>query len=62
MDLERENPDNPAVHELFVQTFGYPDDLPDLRRFRPPYGNKKAGSENDCYYARRERGLLEEVY
>ena len=61
-DLERENPDNLAVHELFVQIFGYPDDIPDLRRLRPPHGNTKAGSEDDCYYVRRERGQLEEVY
>ena len=61
-DLERENPDNLAVHELFVQIFGYPDDLPDLRRLRPLQGNTKAGSEDDCYYARRERGQLDDVY
>jgi hypothetical protein len=28
LDLKRENPDNPAIHSLFVQTFSYPDDLP----------------------------------
>jgi HNH endonuclease len=62
LDLKRENPDNPAIHGLFVQTFGYPDDLPDLRRLRPPRGNLKPGSEEDCYYAVRERGELEEIY
>jgi hypothetical protein len=60
--LKREIPDNAAIHDLFLQTFGYPDDIPDLRRLRPPHGNTKAGSEEDCFYARRERGELGEVY
>jgi hypothetical protein len=62
LELKRENPDNATVHDLFVQVFGYPDDLPDLRRLRPPKGNTKPGSEETCYYALRERGELEEVY
>jgi hypothetical protein len=62
LDLKRENPDNPTVHDLFLQTFGYPDDIPDLRRLRPPQGNTRAGSEEDCYYARRERGELDEDF
>ncbi len=61
-DLKRANPDNPAIHDLFLQMFGYPDDIPDLRRLRPPHGNTRAGSEEDCYFARRERGDLEDVY
>jgi hypothetical protein len=62
LDLKRESPDNPAIHNLFVRVFGYPDDLPDLRRLRPPFGNTKPGSEESCYYALRERGELEEAY
>jgi hypothetical protein len=62
LDLKQENPDNPLVHNLFLHTFGYPDDIPDLRRLRPPRGNTMAGSEEDCYYARRERGELDEVF
>ena len=62
LELKRENPDNSTVHDLYVQVFGYPDDLPDLRRLRPPKGNTKPGSEETCYYALRERGELEEVY
>jgi hypothetical protein len=62
LDLKRENPDDPAIHDLFVRDFGYPDDLPDLRRLRPPLGNTKPGSEGGCYYALKERGELAEVY
>jgi hypothetical protein len=62
LDLKRENPNNPKVNELFVQFFGYPDNLPDLRNLRPPQGNTKPGSEETCYHVRRERGQLEEVY
>jgi hypothetical protein len=62
LELKRENPDNPTVHDLFVQVFGYPDDLPDLRTLRPPKGNMKSGSEETCYFATKERGELGEVY
>jgi len=40
---------------------GYPDDLPDFSRLKPP-GNKKPKGINDSYYARRVRGELPEVY
>jgi hypothetical protein len=50
------------MHDLFVRTFAYPDDLPDLRRLKPPLGNAKPLSEESCYYALRERGALGEVY
>ncbi len=62
LDLKRENPDNLTVHDLFVQVFSYPDDLPDLRKLRPPKGNMKSGSEETCYFALRECGGLGEVY
>jgi hypothetical protein len=41
--------------------FRYPEDLPDLRT-RLPKGNTKPAGVNDCYFARRERGELEETY
>jgi HNH endonuclease len=62
LQIMRENPDNLAAKEMFGQVFGYPDDLPDLRRLRPPKGNAKSGSAESCYYALRERGELGEVY
>jgi HNH endonuclease len=62
LEMKRENPDDPEVHKLYVHYFGYPDNLPDLRLLKPPEGNKITGSENTCYYARRERGELHETY
>jgi hypothetical protein len=36
----------------------YPDDLPDLRRLRPPGGNSKPEGVNQSAFALRERGAL----
>jgi len=58
----RERPDDPVIRQLFVQKFGFPTDLPDLQALRPPLGNANAGSEQNCFRARRARGELEETY
>ena len=53
-----------AIHneaQLYIRWMGYPDDLPDFSRLKPP-GNKKPKGINDSYYARRVRGELPEVY
>ncbi|MBY0232073.1 MAG: HNH endonuclease [Gemmataceae bacterium] len=60
--LRERYPGDPDIAALFLQAFGYPDDLPDLRRTLPPGGNDRAGSEDDCHFARRERGELPAVY
>jgi hypothetical protein len=62
LEIKTENPDNLAAHDLFIQVLGFPEDLPDLRRLRPPCGNTVPGSEDRCYYALRERGELGQVY
>ena len=59
---KKEQPDNPTIHALFLRKFGYPTDLPDLRKLRPPGGNARKGSEDNCYHARQERGELPECY
>jgi hypothetical protein len=60
--LKQEYPDNERVHRIYLRIFGYPDDLPDLRRQRPPEGNRCEGSENKCYWALRDAGDLPETY
>lgn len=55
-------PHDPTIHKLFVRKFGYPTDLPNLRKRRPPDGNSKKSSEANCYHARRARGELAEYY
>jgi hypothetical protein len=47
-----------AVYRLWM---GYPDDLPDLSTLKPS-GNTKPDGVNNCFFARRKRGELEEVY
>ncbi len=41
---------------------GFPDDLPDLRRLRPPGGNIRPEGVNASWHARRKWGDLPETY
>jgi hypothetical protein len=61
LSLRDHYPNDPKIHELFVQEFGFPYDLPDLRTLKPPKGNP-SNSQESCYYALRERGELPETY
>jgi hypothetical protein len=54
--LARQNPD------LYEQLMGYPDDLPDLRRQRPPGGNTRPAGVEQSAFARRQRGELPSCY
>jgi hypothetical protein len=56
------HPDDANIDRIFRSTFGYPADMEDLRTKRPPERNTIEGSEQDCYYARNERGELPAVY
>ncbi len=60
--LKREHPDDARVDRLFLQSFGYPDDLPDLTRLRPPGGNLREGSESTSFHSRRAEGTLRRYY
>jgi hypothetical protein len=46
---------------LYRQLAGFPDDLPNLKRLRPPTNSHPAGAE-DSWHAIRERGQLPESY
>ena len=46
---------------LYIRWMGYPDDLPDLSRLKPPDNTKPEGVNDSCY-ARRIRGVLPEIY
>ncbi len=48
--------------ELFEIYMGYPKDLPDLSRLRPPGGNSRPEGIPSSHYERRKRGELSEVY
>ena len=48
--------------DLYRELMGYPDDLPNLGRLRPPQGNVRPdGIANSCH-ERRKRGELPETY
>jgi hypothetical protein len=47
---------------LLRDLLGYPAELPDLARKRPPSGNRRADGIFGCYSERRKRGELSDVY
>jgi hypothetical protein len=47
--------------ELHQQLTGFPDDLPDLGRLRPP-SNSRPGGIEVSWYAKQQRGQLPESY
>ena len=49
-------------HELYRELMGYPADLPDLSRLRPPAGNSRPQGIEQSHCARRQRDELPEIY
>lgn len=47
--------------ELYLQLTGFPDDLPDLSRLRPPDGNTRPEGISESWFAKRERGELQSL-
>lgn len=48
--------------ELYMQWMGFPDDLPDLSRSRPPGGNSRPEGLAKSFHACRQRGELPATY
>jgi hypothetical protein len=59
--LQEKYPDDPEVKALGQQAFGFPEDLPDLIKLRPPGNQRPEGAEN-CYQRQRELGRLSPAY
>jgi hypothetical protein len=59
--LQRKYPDDPEVKALCQQAFGFPQDLPDLIKLRPP-GNLRSWGTERCYHRQRELGKLPPTY
>jgi hypothetical protein len=47
---------------LYQRLMGYPDDLPNLAKLRPPAGNTRPAGIQTSYYARRHAGSLPPTY
>lgn len=47
---------------LCQRLLGFPEDLPDLSRFRPPGGNTRPTGVQESYYAQRREGTLPAIY
>ena len=48
--------------ELYRQLMGYPDELPNLARLRPPGGNTRPEGVSQCYFAQKQAGILPATY
>jgi hypothetical protein len=46
---------------LYQQLMGFPDDLPNLAKLRPPGGNSRPEGVGNSYFAAREQGRLSET-
>ena len=57
-----ERSDRPEDMAMLRFWRGFPMDLPDLRKERPPQGNSRPGGVLDSYFCRRESGFLPELY
>jgi len=55
------HPDDPDARALYVDCFGYPDDLPDLDPLRPEKNSRPTGL-TETYFRQREEGRLPETY
>jgi hypothetical protein len=62
LKLRLDFPADADVHELFLDAFGYPDDLPDLKSLRPPGGNRRNPGPVLSHYQLRELNQPGEVY
>jgi hypothetical protein len=47
---------------LYRRLMGFPDDLPDLTRLRPPSGNVRPAGIRTSFFARRKAGTLPATY
>ncbi len=53
-----------AAHDpnLYQRLMGFPDDLPNLPRLRPPGGNARPDGVNQSRFAQKQRGMVAATY
>lgn len=54
-------PNDPEIRALYLDCFGYPDDLPDLGELRPS-SNSRPGGLSETFFRQRREGRLAETY
>ena len=57
-----ENGHSAVAHRLYLEKFGFPENLPDLEPLMPPLGNSISSSERNSYFRMRTEGRLPAVY
>jgi hypothetical protein len=62
LKLRQRYPEDKDLEADFLAAFRYPEDLPDLRSLKPPEGNTLEANKFQCFHARREAGLLPDIY
>jgi len=60
--LARGHTDEELARVVLGELLGFPPDLPDLNRFRPPGGNSRPEGVHNCFFALRARDQLPEYY
>ncbi len=55
-------PGDAVVEELYLDAFGFPEELPDLQGMRPPGGNALPEGVKDCYFEQWKCGTLPPSY
>jgi hypothetical protein len=48
-------------HPLYLRLMGFPENLPNLARLRPPKGNTRPEGIAACAFSRRQKGTLPET-
>jgi hypothetical protein len=61
LNLYRRYPDDRELRDLYLDAFGFPEDLPDLAAHSRA-GNDKPEAVKHCYHALRREGILPQVY
>jgi HNH endonuclease len=62
LSLAARYPEDAEVRREFLDAFGYPEELPDLSRLKPPGGNTREAGLTGCCHALKQRGELAETY
>jgi hypothetical protein len=62
MALYTNHADDPDVKDLYLDVFGYPEELPDLPGMRPPGGNTLPDGVNTCFFVQKKLGTLPDFY